>query len=136
MPCLRATSATATPDPTPIPASTGIGVWADTISICRAAAGSLAITRSLRAFLHLRELDRFPGHESPSIHNAELQQLVHDVDELPDREQQALIVVIDGLVKSAPVSRIVSRRAGAKRIPGRARGQTTRSTSVSALVDR
>jgi len=59
---------------------------------------------------------------TPSIRNAELQQLVHDVDELPDREQQALIVVIDGLVKSAQVSRTVSRRAGAKRIPSRARG--------------
>ncbi len=59
---------------------------------------------------------------TPSIRNAELQQLVHDVDELPDREQQALIVVIDGLVKSAQVSRTVSRRAGAKRIPGRIRG--------------
>ena len=58
---------------------------------------------------------------TPSIRNAELQQLVHEVDELPDREQQALIVVIDGLVKSAQVARAVSRRAGAKRIPSRVR---------------
>jgi len=45
-----------------------------------------------------------------------------EVDELPDREQQALIVVIDGLVKSAQVARAVSRRAIPKRISAKARG--------------
>ena len=45
-----------------------------------------------------------------------------EVDELPDREQQALIVVIDGLVKSAQVARAVSRRAMPKRISAKARG--------------
>lgn len=70
-------------------------------------------------------LDELAGRDAisstPAIRNAELQQLVHDVDELPDREQQALIVVIDGLVKSAQVSRTVNRRTGSKRINARAR---------------
>ncbi len=69
--------------------------------------------------LHV-SLDALAGREAinsaPAIRNAELQQLVQEVDELPDREQQALIVVIDGLVKSAQVARTVSRRTGTKRI--------------------
>jgi transcriptional regulator with XRE-family HTH domain len=64
---------------------------------------------------------RTESNGAPAIRNAELQQLVHEVDELPDREQQALIVVIDGLVKSVQVSRAVSRRTGTKRVSGRER---------------
>ncbi len=72
-------------------------------------------------------LDELGGRQAissvPAIRNAELQQLVHEVDELPDREQQALIVVIDGLVKSAQVARTIGRSVGPKRISPRVGNQ-------------
>lgn len=42
------------------------------------------------------------------IKNAELHQLVHEVDQLPDNEQQALILVIDSIVKRAKLHRLAS----------------------------
>lgn len=62
-------------------------------------------------------LDELVGRESisePAIKNAELHQLVQEVDQLPDREQQAVIVMLDGLLRSAQVTRAVQRRGGGR----------------------
>ncbi len=45
-----------------------------------------------------------------SLRNPELHQLYQQVDELPDEDQQALMVVIDRLVTSSRVSRAVGAR--------------------------
>jgi len=62
-------------------------------------------------------LDELVGRQAtisePTIRNAELHQLVQEVDQLPDREQQAVIVMLDGLLRSAQVTRAVTRRGGA-----------------------
>jgi hypothetical protein len=55
----------------------------------------------------------------PTIRNAELHQLVQEVDQLPDREQQAVIVMLDGLLRSAQVTRAVARRGGTRRAASR-----------------
>lgn len=53
---------------------------------------------------------RSPSISEPKIHNAELLNLYQQVDSLPDAEQQALILVIDGLVKKAQMERVVGKR--------------------------
>lgn len=59
-------------------------------------------------------LDELVGRQAaisePAIKNAELHQLVQEVDQLTDREQQAVIVMLDGLLRSAQVTRAVQRR--------------------------
>ncbi|MGA0588384.1 helix-turn-helix domain-containing protein [Dyella sp. KRB-257] len=56
-------------------------------------------------------LDTLAGRTEPADHgllrNPELHQLYRQVDELPDEDQQALILVIDRLIKSSRVSRAV-----------------------------
>jgi transcriptional regulator with XRE-family HTH domain len=68
-------------------------------------------------------LDELVGRQAkisePTIRNAELHQLVQEVDQLPDREQQAVIVMLDGLLRSAQVTRAVNRRGGARRAASR-----------------
>lgn len=55
-------------------------------------------------------LDELAGRQdiadAGQIRNAELHQLVREVDQLPDAEQQALILVIDSMVKRAKLHRI------------------------------
>jgi transcriptional regulator with XRE-family HTH domain len=70
-------------------------------------------------------LDELAGRtavaDDARIKNAELHQLVREVDQLPDAEQQALILVIDSMVKRAKLHRM----AGAspkKRATSSARG--------------
>jgi transcriptional regulator with XRE-family HTH domain len=53
---------------------------------------------------------RSPSITEPKIHNAELLNLYQQVDSLPDAEQQALILVIDGLVKKSQMEKIVGKR--------------------------
>lgn len=59
-------------------------------------------------------LDELAGRSAsitqPKIHNTELLNLYQQVDSLPDAEQQALILVIDGLIKKSQVERIVGKR--------------------------
>jgi len=63
-------------------------------------------------------LDELVGRQAhisePAIKNAELHQLVQEVDQLPDREQQAVIIMLDGLLRSAQVTRAVNRRGGGR----------------------
>jgi transcriptional regulator with XRE-family HTH domain len=60
-------------------------------------------------------LDELAGRSAsisePKIHNTELLNLYQQVDSLPDAEQQALILVIDGLVKKAQMERVVGKRS-------------------------
>ena len=55
-------------------------------------------------------LDELAGRgevqDEARIRNAELHQLVREVDQLPDAEQQALILVIDSMVKRAKLHRM------------------------------
>ena len=53
---------------------------------------------------------RTPPTTEPRIRNHELLNLYQQVDDLPDAEQQALILVIDSLVKKAQVQKVVNRR--------------------------
>ena len=46
----------------------------------------------------------------PKIHNMELLNLYQQVDTLPDASQQALVLVIDGMVKQAMMEKVVSKR--------------------------
>ena len=56
---------------------------------------------------HMHELlHRQRDYDAGQIRNAELHQLVREVDQLPDAEQQALILVIDSMVKRAKLHRI------------------------------
>ena len=54
-------------------------------------------------------LDELAGRteniSEPKIHNNELMNLYHQVDQLPDNEQQALILVIDSFVRNAQVGK-------------------------------
>lgn len=54
-------------------------------------------------------LDELAGRtediSEPKIHNSELMNLYHQVDQLPDNEQQALILVIDSFVRKAQVGK-------------------------------
>lgn len=46
----------------------------------------------------------------PKIHNIELLNLYQQVDNLPDASQQALVLVIDGMVKQAMMEKVVNKR--------------------------
>ena len=58
-------------------------------------------------------LDELAGRQQPKdegrIRNAELHQLVQEVDTLRDDEQQALILVIDSMVKRAKLHRMTTQ---------------------------
>jgi transcriptional regulator with XRE-family HTH domain len=59
-------------------------------------------------------LGRRDAITEPKIRNPDLHQLVQEVDELPDEEQRALIVVMDGLVRSSRVAKAANRRRVAR----------------------
>lgn len=46
-------------------------------------------------------------HE-PAVHNAKLYALLREVDALPDVDQQALIILMDSLVKRAKMDRVLA----------------------------
>ena len=60
-------------------------------------------------------LDELAGRQEPSqdlkIRNHLLRQLCQQCDDLPDTEQQALIVMMDSLVKKSDVTRVISKMA-------------------------
>ena len=60
-------------------------------------------------------LDELAGRSAsitePKIHNVELLNLYQQVDSLPDMDQQALVLVIDGLVKKSQMEKVVGKRA-------------------------
>lgn len=70
-------------------------------------------------------LDELAGRSAsitePKIHNVELLNLYQQVDSLPDTDQQALVSVIDGLVKKSQMARVMGKRAAA---PARKRAVT------------
>ena len=45
--------------------------------------------------------------DSPAIHNAKLHELYKKANELPDEEQQALIILLDSLIARATLGRLV-----------------------------
>jgi transcriptional regulator with XRE-family HTH domain len=59
-------------------------------------------------------LDELAGRSvaasEPKIHNLELLNLYQQVDSLPDASQQALVLVIDGMVKQAQVEKVIGKR--------------------------
>lgn len=59
-------------------------------------------------------LDEFAGRAEPSttasLRNPELHQLYQRMDELPDEDQQALLVVMDGLVKRTQIAKMQTIR--------------------------
>lgn len=62
---------------------------------------------------------RSEASDKPTLRNPELHQLYRQVDELPDADQQALILVMDRLVKSSRVSRAVGATPARKRVASR-----------------
>ena len=60
-------------------------------------------------------LDELVGRSEPSsdinIRNHELHQLCRQADNLPDDDQQALIQVLDGLMKKAQLSKVMGKGA-------------------------
>lgn len=60
-------------------------------------------------------LDELAGRSAsitdPKIHNTELSNLYQQVDSLPDASQQALVLVIDGMVKQAQMEKVVGKRS-------------------------
>lgn len=58
-------------------------------------------------------LDELAGRKAPSseikLRNYELQALCQQADNLPDEDQQALILVIDSFVKKSQMARVVGR---------------------------
>lgn len=60
-------------------------------------------------------LDELAGRKEPSpklkIRNYELQRLCQQCDELPDEDQQALIVMMDCLVKKSHMTRVIGKAA-------------------------
>lgn len=61
-------------------------------------------------------LDELAGRSAditePKIHNPELSNLYQQVDSLPDASQQALVLIIDGMVKQAQMEKVVAKRPG------------------------
>jgi transcriptional regulator with XRE-family HTH domain len=57
-------------------------------------------------------LDELTGRtkdlQPPSIRNPKLQSLLHEVDRLSDEDQQALIILMDSLVKRAQMNRVLA----------------------------
>jgi len=64
---------------------------------------------------------RIDATDKQQLRNPELHQLYQQVDELPDEDQQALMVVIDRLVTSSRVSRAVGTHPKLRRRPANAR---------------
>lgn len=58
---------------------------------------------------------REPTRTDTPIHNHELHRLYQQVDQLSDEDQQALIVLLDGLVKRSKVKRMVEHEAAPAR---------------------
>ena len=60
-------------------------------------------------------LDELAGRSAsitdPKIHNIDLLNLYQQVDNLPDASQQALVLVIDGMVKQAQMEKVVGKRS-------------------------
>ena len=60
-------------------------------------------------------LDELAGRQKPSqelkIRNYQLRQLCQLCDTLPDTDQQALIVMMDSLVKKSDVTRVIGKMA-------------------------
>ncbi|MBY0573406.1 MAG: helix-turn-helix domain-containing protein [Undibacterium sp.] len=60
-------------------------------------------------------LDELAGRDTsvtePKIHNMELLNLYQQVDSLPDADQQALVLIIDGLVKKTQIEKMVNKRS-------------------------
>lgn len=54
----------------------------------------------------------------PKIHNSELLNLYQQVDSLPDASQQALVLVIDGMVKQAQMEKVVGKRTAKRQQRG------------------
>jgi transcriptional regulator with XRE-family HTH domain len=58
-------------------------------------------------------LDELAGRSAavsePKIHNLELLNLYQQVDSLPDASQQALVLVIDGMVKQAQMEKVIGK---------------------------
>jgi hypothetical protein len=67
-----------------------------------------------------------PAHE-PLVRNPQLHELIRQADALPDEDQQALVQVMDGLIKKSQFSRVLAGRSIAPRKPSRvtARAATT-----------
>ncbi len=59
-------------------------------------------------------LDELAGRKEPDsdlkIHNHELYGLYQQVDNLPDEDQKALVLVIDSMVKKAQMAKVVGAR--------------------------
>ena len=45
----------------------------------------------------------------PKTHNHELFSLCHQVDDLPDEDQQALILVIDSFIKKTQMTKVMGK---------------------------
>ncbi len=60
-------------------------------------------------------LDELAGRtdslSEPKIHNHELMSLYHQVDELSDEDQQALVLVIDSFVRKSQVNKVMRKAA-------------------------
>ena len=60
-------------------------------------------------------LDELAGRQKPSqelkIRNHQLRQLCQQCDTLPDTDQQALIVMMDSLVKKSDVTKVIGKMA-------------------------
>ena len=67
-------------------------------------------------------LDELAGRSTsitdPKIHNSELSNLYQQVDSLPDASQQALVLVIDGMVKQAQMEKVVGKRSAKRQQRG------------------
>ena len=67
-------------------------------------------------------LDELAGRSAsitdPKIHNTELSNLYQQVDSLPDASQQALVLVIDGMVKQAQMEKVVGKRTAKRQQRG------------------
>jgi transcriptional regulator with XRE-family HTH domain len=75
-------------------------------------------TPQLETVIHIADilqvsLDELTGRNAsistPTIHNTELSNLYQKVDQLPDASQQALVLVIDGMVKKSQMEQLVGK---------------------------
>ena len=57
-------------------------------------------------------LDELTGRstavQEPAVHNAKLHALLKEVDGLPDEDQQALVILMDSLIKRAKIDRVLA----------------------------
>ncbi len=58
-------------------------------------------------------LDELTGRQElagePTVRNPELHALVRQVDQLPDQDQQALVILMDSLVKKTQLKKVLAR---------------------------